>query len=183
MVRYDVVRDDSDLTAILYLQQQNLIVNLGLQEQEREGFVTVEHSFELLKSMNQPDPHIIAYDQSMLVGYALVMKRQFSEHIPVLIPMFKKIDSMYYEDKPLRQFNYFVMGQICVAKPYRGKGVFRGLYNEMRDRMKDRFNCVITEVDIKNERSCHAHYNIGFKSLGRYKSSNTTWDLVLWNWR
>mgnify|MGYP000294817886 CR=1 FL=1 len=57
------------------------------------------------------------------------------------------------------------MGQICIAKEYRGSGVFRGLYQNMQRFIKGSYEAIITEVDIRNTRSMNAHKAIGFKEL------------------
>ncbi len=73
---------------------------------------------------------------------------------------------------------FIVMGQICVAKNFRGQGVFRGLYKSMQVFTKDIFGSVITEVDIKNSRSMNAHKAIGFKELSQYSSDGRVWSLL-----
>ena len=36
------------------------------------------------------------------------------------------------EQKGLTKLNYFIMGQVCIAKGYRGQGVFRELYSFLK---------------------------------------------------
>lgn len=62
-----------ELLQILALQQKNLFSNTSLDIQEKEGFVTVHHTFDILHQMNQAFAHIIAKDGNKVVGYALCM--------------------------------------------------------------------------------------------------------------
>ncbi|MEX0363472.1 MAG: N-acetyltransferase, partial [Allomuricauda sp.] len=62
MVRYTQASSDNHLEQILELQQQNLPKNLSAEELKNEGFLTVEHSFSVLKEMNDECGHIIALD-------------------------------------------------------------------------------------------------------------------------
>jgi hypothetical protein len=119
----------------------------------------------------------------MLAGYALVMRREFEKDIPVLQPMFGQFNDLVYNGKKLGDQSYFVMGQICVAKPYRGMGVFAGLYAKMREEMAPHFQYVITEIDKKNTRSQRAHEKVGFKTIAEYHSDfdNEDWLIVLWD--
>ena len=121
-------------------------------------------------------------DDEVLIGYALTMTKEFRYHLPILIPMFDFIDKLSFaetdkkEDKHMRDddrvklgdLSYVVMGQVCVAKSYRGKGVFGGLYKEMKRRLAPHFVAIITEVATNNTRSLRAHSKVGFIELDRY---------------
>ncbi|MEZ4809593.1 MAG: GNAT family N-acetyltransferase [Allomuricauda sp.] len=174
MIRYKQASTQGELEQILLLQQENLIKSLPAQEREKEGFLTVEHNLELLKEMNDECGHIIAVDNDRVVGYALCMHPKFGESIELLKPMFVEINKIVQGKS-----NYMVMGQICVAKEYRGKGVFRNLYLAMKNRLPEGFDHIITEVDGKNKRSLSAHLAIGFKELKTYVADGREWKLIV----
>ena len=58
---------DQDLTQILDLQKKNLTQSLSQEEISREGFVTVNHSVEVLKKMNYPDDYIETKKDHLIV--------------------------------------------------------------------------------------------------------------------
>nr|WP_298924071.1 GNAT family N-acetyltransferase [uncultured Allomuricauda sp.] len=174
MICYEQASTLAQLEEILSLQQLNLPTNLTIKEKEQEGFLTVEHSLVFLKEMHDECPHIIAIDQGKVVGYALSMHPRFANSIEVLKPMFYEINKVVQNN-----CNYMVMGQICVSKEYRGKGVFRGLYKAMKEKLPKGFDTIITEVDAKNQRSLHAHEAVGFTELKRYSSEGKEWSLII----
>ncbi|GGG37186.1 hypothetical protein GCM10011414_03220 [Croceivirga lutea] len=173
MVYYKRAETVRELEQILKIQNENLPNALTKPEIENEGFVTVCHTLEQLIEMNTAFPHTIAVYKESVVGYALSMPKEFGAEIEVLKPMFKKINEVY-SDK-----SYIVMGQICITKAYRGKGLFRGLYSAMQDFTKPKFEAIITEVDTKNTRSINAHSAIGFKELTRYFADDHEWSLIV----
>lgn len=180
---YTIANTEQDLSAILHLQHENLAASLSRQELEDQGFVTVEHDLPLLRRMNSPHPHQIAKDGNAVVAYALVMLRDFRFDIPVLMPMFDQIDHLYYQGRALHTAPYVVMGQICIAKAYRGQGVFRGLYAAMGDRLRGHFDMIITEVSLRNPRSLRAHHQAGFETIHEFTSADgEEWAIVLWDW-
>jgi GNAT superfamily N-acetyltransferase len=162
-----------DLKDILALQQENLPERLSEETALREGFVTVSHPLFLLQKMNEVCPHIIAMDRERLVGYALCMHPEFSTEIPVLVPMFREIEEL------LPDTNYIVMGQICIDKEYRGLGIFRGLYQTMKNELREDFELIVTEVDGRNTRSLDAHFAIGFNTIKKYQSDGRDWYLIV----
>ncbi len=174
MITYKQAQTDAELNQILVLQQQNLPKNLPESEQLKEGFLTVEHNFELLKKMNEAFPHTIAKDGEQVVGYALSMHPGFEDEVEILKPMIHQINTIV--DKTS---SYIIMGQICVAKTHRGKGVFRGLYQNMQKFTSGSFESIITGVNKKNTRSIKAHSAIGFKELSYYKSNGKEWALIV----
>ena len=174
MITYTQATTSEELRQILELQQQNLPRNLTQKEQESDGFVTVEHTFTVLKEMNDECGHIIAKSEGKVVAYALCMHPKFAESIEILKPMFHEINKVVKGN-----LNYMVMGQICVAKSHRGKGVFRQLYTTMKAKLPSGMDTIITEVAVKNIRSLNAHFAVGFTELKRYSEDNLTeWVLI-----
>lgn len=180
MITYGTSNHENELKGILELQKKNLSQNISIEELRSQGFVTVEHDLDLLSRMNTPFQHVIAKDGETVIGYALVMLRKWKKEIPVLVDMFDQIDSVEYQQKILGQARYFIMGQICIDKAYRGQGIFAGLYQEIQKRMKDDFDYIITEIASRNHRSLRAHQKVGFKTIKTYQIGNEEeWVLVL----
>ena len=172
MINYKQCDSTAEIQQILDLQQKNLPVALSSAAMQQQGFVTVKHDETLLMAMNESWPHTLAKVGNQVIGYALSMHPKFGKDIPILLPMFEKIESSRQDG------SYMVMGQICIAKTYRGKGVFRGLYQAMLDFLEPVFTEIITEVDVKNTRSLNAHLSIGFKEILRYPTQEQVWALL-----
>lgn len=173
MVTYKKVTNKEELQQILNLQEQNLPGNLTLFQRTNQGFVTVKHNLDLLAKMNETCPHSVAIFKDKVVGYALSMTRNFDNEIEVLKPMFNRLTKI----RPTS--NYIVMGQICIDKDFRKQGIFRGLYNYMKNEVcSNVFDEIITEIDNINTRSLNAHFSVGFKELVTYKSNGQDWIIV-----
>jgi L-amino acid N-acyltransferase YncA len=172
MLTFTQTSTENELHQILELQQRNLPKNLTESEKQHHGFVTVEHDFETLFKMHKVHPHIIAKNNDKVVGYALSMSTAFKDSIPVLIPMFNEIEKLDVDH------NFIVMGQVCIDKEYRGKGIFRGLYQKMSIVFSEEYSSIITEIDAKNLRSINAHKAVGFKTICEYSSNNQLWEVV-----
>ncbi len=171
---YTTVSAEDELLQILELQKANLPSVLAESELQAEGFVTVVHSLDLLRRMNDRCAHVLAKSGDQVVGYALCMHPDFSKEIEILKPMFQEIESVLPAEVP-----YLIMGQVCIDKAFRKRGIFRGLYNRMLAQYRSEFTQIITEVDEKNQRSLRAHYAIGFEDLIRYQSNGINWYLIV----
>jgi hypothetical protein len=183
MIKYTTAKTISDLQQIMNLQAANLPANISEEEFHKEGFVTVKHDLNILKEMNDVTPHTIAKNGEEIIGYTLSMNKVFQTRIPVLKPMFEQIDALSFEGNPLSGADYVIMGQVCIAKGYRGQGIFGGLYHEMKSRLSSKHPYIITEIDNLNKRSLKAHHKVGFEHLHEYHSDyEKHWIIVLWNW-
>lgn len=182
MVLYKYAQTDEELNEILQLQQQNLPNSLSKEERELEGFVTVQHTFDVLKKMNETCAHIIAKDGDKVIGYALCMHPDFGNSIEVLKAMFQEIDAFLKtseaQNSEKTNRDYIVMGQICIDKQFRRQGIFRNLYELMQKQVLPTYSRIITEVDAANKRSLDAHYAVGFKKMKTYKSNGQIWELI-----
>jgi hypothetical protein len=172
-LRYKQANSTDELKKILDLQRRNLPGNLTEEEKEHEGFVTVEHHLELLQAMNEVCGHVIAVEGDKLAGYALCMHPDFSDTIPVLQPMFTRIKGLVAPDAA-----FMVMGQICIDRAFRARGIFRGLYGNMQAALQGDYSLIITEVDVRNTRSMGAHKAIGFTTLCSYNSGGQNWEVL-----
>src|SRR5712692_5472621 len=140
MIEAGPVENNRQLEQILDLQRANLARNLSKGEVAAQGFVTVEHTLDLLKRMHAIAPSIVALDGDRLAGYALVMPVQCRAFIPILEPMFARLDSL-----GMLHQRFYVMGQICVGKPWRGQGVFDLLYRAHRQHLRAAYDFSVTE--------------------------------------
>jgi ribosomal protein S18 acetylase RimI-like enzyme len=177
------VRDDDDLSAILRLQQKNLPAVLTREEARREGFVTVQHSLEILKKMHAIAPSVIVRDGADLAGYALMLPPACRDLLPVILTMFEAFGALSWRNRPLPEHRYYVMGQICVAREHRGRGVFEALYRGHAELYGPHHDLVVTEISVNNERSARAHRKLGFVEIGRHRDSADDWSIVGWDFR
>lgn len=178
MITYTTAKSISDLNQILKLQKANLKLNLPIEEYKKEGFVTLKHNIKLLKELNAPYPHVIALDGANIIGYALVTIPQKTAYIPLLQSTIEELNGVEYHEQKVLDLSYFLMGQVCIHKSYRGKGIFQGLYKKMKTEMKSDFEIIITEIAIANKRSMRAHEKVGFEILKTHIEEGSEWAIV-----
>lgn len=179
--RIRAASSDEDLRQILALQAANLPEALEPGEREEQGFVTLVHDLPLLRAMNTPWPHIIATEEGRdeVVAYALVMLHAMRSRLPALGPMFDRLGRLDYRGRPLGGYRSYIMGQVCVARAHRGRGLVGRLYDEHRARMSPHFDLMITEIDRANPRSMRAHEKAGFEVIDEYRSDGgNEWLIV-----
>lgn len=168
--------NNEELGQILDIQRKNIKKRLSKSQIASQGFVSVIHNLKTLRKMHESCPHILAKRNESVVGYALAMTHALSD-VPMLLPLFEIADEVV-SSKP-----YLVMGQICIDKPYRGLGLFDGMYNYYKQQLRGQYQCLITEVALENQRSLNAHKRVGFKTNHSRVENNQEWELLVWNWR
>lgn len=177
-----ITRNFTDLQQILDLQQCNLVKKLSVAERQDQGFVTVEHTMETLEQMHNLAPSIIIKDNDRVIAYALTMLKECRELISELVSMFNNMDKLEYKGKALNEYSFYVMGQICIDKAYRGQGLFDKLYQQHKQQYSHRFNLLVTEIATRNTRSMRAHERVGFKTINVYRDELDEWAVVVWDW-
>ena len=177
MIKARPVENEDQLEQILDLQRANLARSLSAEEVATQGFVTLEHTLDVLKRMHAIAPSFVALDGDQLAGYALVMPLECRSFLPILEPMFARLDSL-----GIMRHRFYVMGQICVGKPWRGQGVFDLLYRAHRQHLRRTYDYSVTEVATRNTRSMRAHQRVGFTVIDRYRDATDEWALLRWDW-
>ncbi|MDY0903688.1 GNAT family N-acetyltransferase [Pedobacter sp. CFBP9032] len=183
MIKITTSASTSDLKGIISLQKQNLKSDLSTEEIKEQGFVTVSHTLDDLEKMHLHEKNIIAKDSDNIIAYVLGMTEQSKNDIPRLVEMYESFDHIQYKGKSVADYNYIVVGQVCVDKNYRGQGLFDSCYEAYQDHFKEKFDFAITEIASINLRSMRAHERIGFKTIYTYTDhTNTEWNVVVWDW-
>lgn len=182
-VQYGTVTSENELHQILSLQRENHASSLSESRASIDGFVTVMHSFQLLKEMNEVAPQVIAKDGERVIGYALVMLRSFAGMIPVLQPMFDLLAMIKYGKRCITDYSFYVMGQICIDNSYRGSGVFDALYQKHKEIHRDAFDLCVTSVSTRNKRSMRAHKRVGFREVNTFRDATDEWCILAWQLR
>lgn len=183
MITIKRVTEFSELEGIRKLQEANLKKNLPGGEAETEGFVTAEYSIEFLKTLHEAGPSVIAKEGDQVVGYALVAAKTIRYQHELLSDLFNSIDKINYRGHMLKNASYVVVGQLCVAKNYRGLGLVRLMYQHFRQSLSGEYDCCITDVAENNSRSLRVHLNTGFQVIDSFHYGGTNWNIVLWDWK
>jgi ribosomal protein S18 acetylase RimI-like enzyme len=183
MVSIQLVNTAAELVGIQQLQRKNLRKEIGEAEALSQGFLMAEFDMLFLNAMQAAAPAVIAKDHDEVVGYALVATQAVRDLHPLLADLFNQIDQLTFQGIALQSANYVVVGQLCVAKEYRGQGLVQRLYNYFRDSLQSNYQFGITDVAQANQRSLKAHIKTGFQVIHSIEYGGIGWDIVLWDWR
>jgi len=173
-------KTDTDIEQILALQQLNLKTNVSEEIKNDQGFLTVCHSKEQLEMMRSLTPQIIAKVDGKVVAYALAMLPAMGKLVADLQPMFDIVEDIEWKGKFIRDYKYYMMGQICVAEAFRGQGIFEKLYYTHKSFYEKEYDLCITEISTSNKRSQRAHERLGFKTIHSHQDHVDKWNVVAW---
>ncbi|MEP7372142.1 MAG: GNAT family N-acetyltransferase [Chitinophagaceae bacterium] len=183
MLQSTLTSTRKDLQQILQLQEENLIQHINETEMKSQGFVTLRHDLGILKEMHTLAPTVVIKDDDTVVAYALTMLQECRQLMPALEPMFSLLQKLSWNGKPLTAYSFYVMGQICIAKQFRGQGLFDELYSHHRKTYQSQFDLFITEISTRNQRSIRAHERVGFKTIHTHRDDLDEWAVVGWDWK
>ena len=183
MLKATIVTTREEIEQINRLNKLNYRKNVSPEERDKEGFVSWEYPVELLQQLQDSAPHVIVKDDEKVVAYALVAMKEAALFHRDLQAMFDHLYPIGYKGKLLATYNFYCMGQVCIDKDYRGKGVFGMLYQHHKKLYQDSFDMLITEISVSNIRSQRAHEKVGFKTIYSYTDEMDEWNVVAWDWR
>ncbi|WP_345955538.1 hypothetical protein [Mucilaginibacter sp. PAMB04168] len=183
IIALETAKSVQQFEQILKLQKSNHRDSLSPAQQIAEGFVYAQYNLHTLQQLSEFEAQIIATDGKKVIGYNLAISTQLVSKLPDLKSMFYAFDQTTYQGRLLRTYSYVVGGQVCVDKGYRGQGLLRRMYNEMKTLGNGRYELCVTDVSQRNTRSLQAHLNIGFVVAGTYEHDGEIWHTVVWDWK
>jgi acetyltransferase (GNAT) family protein len=157
-----------DFPGMLPLQEANLIDNLT-PEQRRAGYLSARFSKEQFTRMNRDAAITVAEDGGHVVGYACCAELEYSRQFPILAAMIATFDRVTFLDNVLADARVAIYGPVCVDLAFRGRGVFRGLINKLKEELAGRFEVAVAFVAKANSHSLAAHVDgLGMTIIGDY---------------
>lgn len=183
MYSIELVSTPVQIQQIAKLSSVNLRSVIDEETKLDQGFLTWEYTPELLEAMHAFAPSIIAMYKNEVVGYALVATHAMSEVHKEMKLMLDNLSALSYLGRPMNDYRYYMMGQICIAKEHRAKGLFEKLYRHHRTSYGHQYDILLTEVSTSNHRSMRAHEKVGFKTIHKYHDHMDEWNVVVWDWR
>ena len=182
-ITFHLTESLDELRQIKDIQKRHQKESIAPELRETTGFVTAEYEISLLEKMHRLLPSIIAKDGDIVVGYALVTDRRIIGCHDLLDDLFDQINKLTFDNHPLKETNYTVVGQLCVDSNYGRRGIAQGLYKKYRESYSDSFDYCITDIDCNNPRSLRTHLRAGFQTIHKIEYGNAEWDIVLWDWK
>lgn len=183
MLKAATVTDITELEQILMLQSINLKQHLSEKEKQEQGFLTMQFTLDMLMKMHQLAPSIIVKNnENKVVAYAISFLKEGREVYPQMEPMFRHFEKITWKGRRFTEMNYYIMGQICVAREARGMGAVGLLYQKHKDEFSHRFECIVTEISENNLRSLNAHRRVGFECISTHQDEIDQWQVVAWDW-
>jgi ribosomal protein S18 acetylase RimI-like enzyme len=177
-----LAKNITEVEEIKSLQTRNLKKNISLKNRLIDGFLTASYSINFLNKMNELTPAIIAKQSNRVIGYVLATDRSLLSEHPLLRDLSSQINKISFKKKTIGDFNYLVVGQLCVAKEFRGQGVAQQLYFYFKKVYKNRYPFAVTDVDQKNSASIGMHLKVGFETLSTLNYGESSWNVVIWDW-
>lgn len=182
MLTAKLVTKEEELVQIAHLSAANLVTNISDETKAKEGFVTWVYNPESLSALHTIVPSVIVMDGDKLAGYAITLTKECAAIYPSLAETIEYVSTIDYKGRPLIDYAVYFMGQICVDKNYRGRGVVQLLYEFHRRQFSPLYSMLVTEISTSNPRSSKAHQKVGFEVIATHPDNGSDWDLVLWDW-
>ncbi len=112
----------------------------------------------------------------------MVTLKEASDFHHDLKRMINNLELINYKDRPLSSYTWYIMGQVCIKKNYRGKGIFKLLFQKHKELYSREYELMITEISTANHRSQKAHEKVSFKTVYTYSDDLDKWNVVVWDW-
>lgn len=183
MYHIELVTTIEQIRQIAELSSMNLRSVVDDHTKIDQGFLTWQYTPQLLETMHTFAPSIIATYNDQVVGYALVATHAMSEVHKEMKVMLDNLSTLTYLGRPMNDYRYYMMGQICIAKEHRGLRLFEKLYQHHKTSYGSQYDILLTEVSTSNHRSMRAHEKVGFKTIHTYHDHMDEWNVVVWDWR
>jgi predicted GNAT superfamily acetyltransferase len=89
-----------------------------------------------------------------------------------------RFDQIQFGDKALTQWNFVIVGPVCVDKASRGTGVFEGLYANLWQLLPASYEVAVALVSTTNPRSLTAHKKLAMIEVDQFVYNDKTYNTI-----
>jgi hypothetical protein len=108
------------------------------------------------------------------------MSKELAKTIPFEAEFVENAEKMLFEGKPIKDYNYALLAQLCIAKEYRFSMTFGKLHFYTHSMLKEQgFEIVVGEIDDENKRSLSSHSGDFFDAGIYTASSGAKWHIMV----
>jgi hypothetical protein len=170
----------NDVLSVKRLLVENLKENLTDENKRDNGFLAYNPNEKVLIQLVNNKEIIIAKEDNHVIGYLVSMNKDFAYKDNFFENFVNHAEKVKYNGRFLKDVNYVIFAQVCIAINYRSKGILRRLYDFAKAEFsKKGFEVAIGEIDSMNFKSMMSHKKIGFDVLSEYSSKEgVNWRIV-----
>ena len=168
-----------DYRDILLLNEANFRGNLS-DADRGDGFLSAIFTAKQIAAMAEELGIMVATVEDKVAGFLCAFRNDFDHGSPVVATMIASYERMQFEGKPLSAYRSYAYGPVCIDKPYRRKGLFRGLYEAQRRDLTGLFEIGVALVSRDNLHSLHAHvFGLGMTEVGDFEVHGNRYATVV----
>lgn len=145
-----------DYSGILHLNSVNYIANLPAEDRH-EGFLSAQFTAQQTAQIAEDLGTMVAVVEDRVAGFLCAFRNEFQTGSPVIAAMLAAYDRLSFEGRPLRSFQSYIYGPVCIGKEYRKRGLLRGLYEAQKKDLAGQFDIGVAFVSRSNPHSLSAH--------------------------
>jgi predicted GNAT superfamily acetyltransferase len=158
-----------DYPDILRLNEANFRANLS-QEQCADGFLSAIFTAKQIAAMAEELGIMVAVMEGKVAGFLCAFRNDFDHGSPVVAKMIVSYERMLFEGKSLSAYRSYAYGPVCIDRPFRRKGLLRGLYEAQKQELAGRFEIGVALVSRDNAHSLDAHVlGLGMTEVGEFQ--------------
>ena len=183
MLTNKFVTEDDELIQIAALSMENMSSMIPDDLKEKEGYVTWPYSIEDLRVIHQITPSIVIKDDDKVIAYLIILVSEVREVYQPLKNILKLLGPSSYQDRLFEDYKYYILGQDCVQRDYRGRGLIKLLFDFQKKHLAPRYDLGVSAISVHNPLSQRIHEKLGAQVINVLSTEENTWNIVIWDWR
>jgi predicted GNAT superfamily acetyltransferase len=168
----------TDYPAIVQLNVANFIANLS-EDEQRDGFLSAVFTLEQTAAMAEDLGTTVAVVDGQVAGFLCAFRNDFNHGSPVVAKMIESYDRLSFQGKLLNAYKSYAYGPVCIDPAYRRRGLLRGLYQEQKRQLAERFEVGVALIARTNQHSLQAHIaGLGMTDVGSFEVNGNVFATV-----
>ncbi len=165
----------NDIPEVLELQSKNLYGNLN-EAQRQKGFVTTPFTTKQIQDIILEDGLFVAEDDNTIIAYVYAGSWSYFKQWEIFNVMIQRFPLLDFKGQSISVNNTFQYGPICIAEPYRGKGLINQIFETMRLNFVNLYPISLTFINQANTISEAAHVKkLGWEIIDSFSYNNNTY--------
>lgn len=146
---------------------------------QQQGFLSAQMSLAQIEHFANELGIVVAVEDGDVAGFLNLSIAEGDRQPPIIKQMVSHFYELHYQSKLMNEYQIFLYGPVCISAAYRGQGLLRKIFDEMKRELEDSYDVGVAFVAENNPHSLAVHVDgLGMTKVGQFEFAQKNYHIL-----
>ncbi len=146
---------------------------------QQQGFLSAQMSLSQVEHFANELGIVVAVEQGEVAGFLNLSFAAGDRQPPIIKQMVSHFHELRFQSRPMAEYQMFLYGPVCINSAYRGQGILRKMFDQMKVELLGKYDLGIAFVAENNPHSLAVHLSgLGMTEIGQFEFKQNNYHIL-----